>query len=125
MPIVSIAIGMFLLAGLWTPLAGALLAATELWAAFARGNNASFHLLLAALGVSLMMLGPGTWSIDAQLFGRKRIDIQRLWSRPSMRHIPVCMRRPADFSFRRLRVFPMRSSNEGEPQSLFDCRRLG
>ena len=77
-PIVSITIGMFLLAGLWAPLAGTLLAATELWAAFARGNNASFHLLLAALGVSLMMLGPGAWSIDARLFGRKRVDIHGL-----------------------------------------------
>jgi len=32
--------------------------------------------LLAALGVSLVMLGPGAWSVDARLFGRKRIDIR-------------------------------------------------
>ena len=77
-PIVSVTIGVFLLAGLWTPFAGVLLAAMELWAAFARGNNTSFHLLLAALGVSLMMLGPGAWSIDALLFGRKRIELEPL-----------------------------------------------
>jgi uncharacterized membrane protein YphA (DoxX/SURF4 family) len=33
------------------------------------------HLLLAILGISLAMLGPGAWSIDALLFGRKRITV--------------------------------------------------
>jgi hypothetical protein len=32
--------------------------------------------LLAALGVSLVMPGPGAWSVDARLFGRKQIDIR-------------------------------------------------
>jgi putative oxidoreductase len=27
----------------------------------------------AALGVALAMLGPGAWSVDARVFGRKRI----------------------------------------------------
>jgi hypothetical protein len=27
------------------------------------------------LGVTLAMLGPGAWSVDARLFGRKRIQI--------------------------------------------------
>jgi hypothetical protein len=27
------------------------------------------------IGLSLAMLGPGAWSIDARLFGRKRIDV--------------------------------------------------
>jgi putative oxidoreductase len=30
---------------------------------------------LAVIGLSLAMLGPGSWSIDARLFGRKRIDL--------------------------------------------------
>jgi putative oxidoreductase len=29
--------------------------------------------MLAALGASLALVGPGRWSIDARLFGRKRI----------------------------------------------------
>jgi len=29
----------------------------------------------AAIAVSLVMLGPGAWSIDRRLFGRKRIDL--------------------------------------------------
>jgi uncharacterized membrane protein YphA (DoxX/SURF4 family) len=49
---------------------------TEVWIFFSRGDGANLHLLLAALGVSLVMLGPGAWSVDARLFGRKRIDIR-------------------------------------------------
>ncbi len=72
----TIGVGIFLLAGLWTPVAGALQAIIEVWIFFSRGDGASLHLLLAALGVSLVMLGPGAWSVDARLFGRKRIDIR-------------------------------------------------
>ena len=71
-----IGIGILLLAGLWTPIAGTLQAVIELWIFLSRGDGANLHLLLAALGVSLVMLGPGAWSVDARLFGRKRIDIR-------------------------------------------------
>ena len=73
---VAIGVGVLLLAGLWTPIAGALEAMIELWIVFSRGAVA-IHLLLAALGLSLIMLGPGAWSVDARLFGRKRIDIRK------------------------------------------------
>jgi uncharacterized membrane protein YphA (DoxX/SURF4 family) len=72
----TIGVGILLLAGLWTPVAGALQVITEVWIFFSRGDGANLHLLLAALGVSLVMLGPGAWSVDARLFGRKRIDIR-------------------------------------------------
>ena len=72
----TIGVGILLLAGLWTPVAGALQAIIEVWISFSRGDGANLHLLLAALGVSLVMLGPGAWSVDARLFGRKRIDIR-------------------------------------------------
>jgi uncharacterized membrane protein YphA (DoxX/SURF4 family) len=72
---IAVAVGSLLLAGLWTPIAGALQAVIELWIVFSSGDAAVVHLLLAALGVSLAMLGPGAWSVDARLFGRKRIDI--------------------------------------------------
>jgi putative oxidoreductase len=72
----TIGVGILLLAGLWTPITGALQAVIELWTVFSQGDPAVVHLLLAALGVSLVMLGPGAWSVDARLFGRKRIDIQ-------------------------------------------------
>lgn len=72
---IAIGIGGLLLAGLWTPIAGALQAIFEVWIVFHSGDAAVVHLLLAALGISLAMLGPGAWSIDARLFGRKRIKI--------------------------------------------------
>lgn len=73
---ITIGVGSLLLAGLWTPVAGALQAIIEVWTIFARGTAPSMYVLLAALGVSLVMLGPGAWSLDARLFGRKRIDIR-------------------------------------------------
>jgi uncharacterized membrane protein YphA (DoxX/SURF4 family) len=76
MEIVAIGVGVLLLAGLWTPVAGALQAAIEIWILFSSGDAAVAHLLRVALGISLVMLGPGAWSVDARLFGRKRIDIR-------------------------------------------------
>ena len=70
----------FLLAGLWTPVIGTLVALDELWIALAhypRGDDMVVPIFLAVLAVSLAMLGPGAWSIDARLFGRRRFDIDR------------------------------------------------
>jgi hypothetical protein len=33
----------------------------------------SSALIATALGVGLAMLGPGAWSLDARIFGRKRL----------------------------------------------------
>lgn len=57
--IVAVGVGGLLLAGLWTPIAGALKAVIELWILFSSGDAAVAHLLRAGL------------------FGRKRIDIRR------------------------------------------------
>jgi putative oxidoreductase len=64
-----------LLAGLWTPIAGVLLALTEMFLAFSHSPDPGAHALLGTLGAALAMLGPGAWSVDARLFGRKRIQI--------------------------------------------------
>jgi putative oxidoreductase len=66
-------LGLFVLAGLWTPLVGALLASLEIWIALAGGANVWMSFTLAVFGCTLAMIGPGAWSIDAQLFGRKYI----------------------------------------------------
>ena len=76
-PGAAVAVGIFLIAGLWTPFVGAFQALIELWSAFSSGSESTLHLVLAVLGISLIMLGPGAWSLDARLFGRKRIDITR------------------------------------------------
>jgi uncharacterized membrane protein YphA (DoxX/SURF4 family) len=55
---------------------GGLAAMIELLLAFSPAGGSATHILLAILSVSLALLGPGAWSIDAQIFGRKRIDIK-------------------------------------------------
>jgi len=69
----TIGTGLLLIAGLWTPVAGTLLAAIAVWKAFLVPQNLLLYLLMGTIGVTLAMVGPGAWSIDARLFGRKQI----------------------------------------------------
>ncbi len=66
-------LGLFILAGLGTPLAGSLVVGIEFWAIIAGGANIWMSLSLAVFGGTLSMIGPGAWSVDARLFGRKLI----------------------------------------------------
>ena len=66
-------LGLFILAGLWTPAVGALVAVVQLWIALAGAGNEWLTMILAVLGATLAMIGPGAWSVDARLFGRKYI----------------------------------------------------
>ena len=68
--------GILLLAGLWTPIAGVLVAILALWQAFSHPGNPWSCIMLGTLGAALALLGPGGWSVDARLFGWKRIDIR-------------------------------------------------
>lgn len=74
--VVGAAGGVLLLAGWWTPIAGVVVAILEFWSAFTRDADVWASILLGTLGASLALLGPGAWSVDARLFGWKRIDIQ-------------------------------------------------
>jgi uncharacterized membrane protein YphA (DoxX/SURF4 family) len=77
--ITGIGAGIFLLVGLWTPVAGTLVAGVKLWIAlsryFSHSGDPGIAIILAALGAVSAMVGPGAWSIDARLFGRRRIEI--------------------------------------------------
>lgn len=74
-PIIAAGAGILLLVGLWTPMTGAVVALAELWIASSRAGDPWIPIMLATLGATLAMVGPGAWSIDARLFGRKHIDI--------------------------------------------------
>ena len=70
----------FLLGGLFTPLAGAVAAIAKTGMAVTRlawycSGDPWITLAEAVLAASLAMIGPGAWSIDARLFGRKHIDL--------------------------------------------------
>ena len=68
--------GILLIVGLWTPIGGTLVAVIELWYAFSQPGDPLIHILLATCGAALALLGPGAWSVDARLFGWKRIDLR-------------------------------------------------
>lgn len=71
-----IGLGFLLVIGFWTPFVGALLALTALWDALARPEDRWYCLVVGTLGVGLALLGPGLWSVDALLFGWKRLEIR-------------------------------------------------
>jgi uncharacterized membrane protein YphA (DoxX/SURF4 family) len=72
--VLAVAAGLLLLAGLWTPMAGALVAIIALWNTFSEPGDPWPNILLGTLGAALALLGPGGWSVDSRLFGWKRID---------------------------------------------------
>ena len=68
-------VGILLVAGLWTPVAGTALAILALWSAFLHPVDPWTCILLGTLGAALALLGPGGWSVDAYLFGWKRVEL--------------------------------------------------
>jgi len=71
---IAVLAGTFLLVGLWTPVVGTLIAIVEVWIIFVVAGDPTVPLMLATIGAALAMIGPGAWSIDARLFGRKHIE---------------------------------------------------
>jgi putative oxidoreductase len=63
--------GLLLIAGLWTPLAGIVAACAEAWIGFSAPAHKGMAVALAVLSVTLALIGPGEWSVDARLYGRK------------------------------------------------------
>jgi uncharacterized membrane protein YphA (DoxX/SURF4 family) len=66
-------VGILLLAGLWTPVAGSILAILTSLSAFMHHADPWNCIFLGTLGAALALVGPGAWSVDAYLFGWKRI----------------------------------------------------
>lgn len=64
-----------LLIGLWTPVAGVIVAIAELGLALLHPAERWSFIQFGTLGAALALLGPGAWSVDARLFGRKHIEI--------------------------------------------------
>lgn len=68
------AAAILLIIGLFTPIVGTLVALIESCRLVTIPADRLVYLLEATLGAALAMLGPGLWSVDARLFGWKRIE---------------------------------------------------
>jgi hypothetical protein len=66
--------GILLIPGLWTPIVGTLVALIEIWQILMPTGDRWVPLLLGTIGGALAMLGPGLWSVDARLFGWRRVE---------------------------------------------------
>jgi hypothetical protein len=76
--VVTAGAAILLLIGLWTPLAGVLIAVAQFGLALSHPVNPWTFVHFGVLGAALAMLGPGGCSVDARLFGRKHIQIPDL-----------------------------------------------
>jgi putative oxidoreductase len=76
--LIGASLSIFILLGLWTPIVATLVSLIEVWVLLSRGVHAWIPITLATLSATLAMIGPGAWSIDARLFGRKHIETPQL-----------------------------------------------
>jgi putative oxidoreductase len=74
-PIVERGGALLVLLGLATPVGGASVALVELRQIPSAVDSARASALIAAIGVALVLVGPGAWSIDARWFGWRQIKI--------------------------------------------------
>jgi hypothetical protein len=68
------AAAILLIIGLFTPIVGTLVALIEICRLVTIPVDRLVYLLVATFCAALAMLGPGLWSVDARLFGWKRIE---------------------------------------------------
>jgi putative oxidoreductase len=71
--LIGAGLSILVLIGLWTPVVAGLTSLTEIWVLLYRTGDSWIPIIAATLSATLAMIGPGAWSVDARLFGRKHI----------------------------------------------------
>jgi len=72
--VLPIGLGLLLFVGLWTPLAGTLVTGIQTCEILWKVADPWTYVFVGTIGAALAMLGPGFWSVDARLYGWKRIN---------------------------------------------------
>lgn len=72
--LLEVVTGVLLLLGLWTPVVGIVAAVVEAWVILTGIHELLIAMMLATLCATIAMIGPGAWSLDARIFGRKYIE---------------------------------------------------
>ena len=79
---IGVGSAVLLVVGLLTPIAGSLGAVAKVWIGILRISPQSgdpwIAIAQAVLPAAVAMIGPGAWSVDGRLFGRKHIDLSDL-----------------------------------------------
>lgn len=75
--LIAIISGFFLFLGFLTPLAGIAITLVGVWVFFTCPVHPLAAIVVAVLGASVAMIGPGMWSIDARRYGRKHLEAPR------------------------------------------------
>lgn len=76
-------LALMVLVGLWTPIVAALMAISAFFEAALHDVTWLQCVSVAFLCIALVLIGPGTWSIDARLYGWKEIKISGGRRRPN------------------------------------------
>jgi uncharacterized membrane protein YphA (DoxX/SURF4 family) len=76
--VIDLLTGALIMIGLWTPITGLIAFLSQLALMLMAQRIEGLLVLQATIGASLALLGPGAWSVDARLFGRRRVEIKHL-----------------------------------------------